>query len=185
MPVDSEILGEIQALHRRLRELESRVGHGAAPVEPLPEEFDVLFVRIGGVAAAFELRAVREVVPAAALTPVPEAPAWVLGLLNIRGSTVPVVDIGSRLEGRPARLRVNDLIVVATGKLGAVGLVVNEVDTVARIERKALQPAVHETPHAEYVLGAFPRGGHSVVLLGLSELLRQTELPVLSEEASA
>jgi purine-binding chemotaxis protein CheW len=185
VPIDSELLGEIQALHRRLRELESRVGQASLPSEPLPDEFDVLFVRIGGVAAAFELRSVREVVPAAALTPVPEAPAWVLGLLNIRGATVPVVDIGSRLEGRPARLRVNDLIVVASGKLGAVGLVVNEVDTVARIQRSALQPAVHETPHAEYVLGAFPRGERSVVLLGLSELLRQADLPLLTQEAPA
>ncbi len=184
MPIDAELLGELQALRSRLSDLESRIGQAKSESEPLPDEFDVLFVRIGAVAAAFELRAVREVVPAAALTPVPEAPAWVLGLLNIRGSTVPVVDIGSRLEGRPARLRVNDLIVVATGKLGAVGLVVNEVDTVARIERAALQPAVHETPHAEYVLGAFPRGERSVVLLGLSELLRNADLPAVAPEVT-
>src|SRR5690606_34436314 len=118
-----------------LSQLEERLGQALRRNEPLDTEFEVLHVRIERTYAAFELAAVREVVPAAELTPLPEAPPWVLGMLNLRGSTLPVVDVGTRLSSRAPRLLLGDLIVIAQTHVGTAGLVVSEVDTITRVAK--------------------------------------------------
>jgi purine-binding chemotaxis protein CheW len=69
---------------------------------------------------ALELTAVREVLPLPALTPLPGAPASLLGVFNLRGEIVPLFDTARLLglaEGAPG-----DQIVVADGTGEAVGL---------------------------------------------------------------
>jgi purine-binding chemotaxis protein CheW len=57
---------------------------------------------VGGERLATDVRHTREVVVLAERTPVPRAPAHVLGVANLRGSVVPIVDIGQAL-GLPVR----------------------------------------------------------------------------------
>lgn len=176
MSVEVELQAQIDVLRGQLSQLEERLGQALRRREPLHTQFEVLHVRIERTFAAFELEAIREVVPAAELSPLPEAPAWVLGMLNLRGTTLPVVDVGSRLAARTPRLLLGDLIVIASTQIGTAGLVVSEVDTITRVERDALQSSVLETPHAPYALGTFSHRGRSTVLLGVTELLRHSEL---------
>ena len=176
MSLELSLQAQIDVLRGQLSQLEDRLGQALRRQEPLALEFEVLHVRIERTHAAFELESVREVVPAAELTPLPEAPAWVLGMLNLRGTTLPVIDVGTRLAARPPRLLLGDLIVIASAGAGMAGLVVSEVDTITRVEREALQSSVLETPHAAYALGTFSHAGRSTVLLGVNELLRHSEL---------
>jgi len=185
MSLEVELQAQIDVLRGQLSQLEDRLGQALRRREPLATDFEVLHVRIERTFAAFELEAVREVVPAAELAPLPEAPAWVLGMLNLRGATLPVVDVGTRLASRAPRLLLSDLIVIASTRAGSAGLVVSEVDTITRVERDALQSSLLETPHAPYALGTFSHAGRSTVLLGVSELLRHSELsPFVRPEAS-
>jgi purine-binding chemotaxis protein CheW len=179
MSVEVELQAQIDVLRGQLSQLEDRLGHALRRREPLAAEFDALLVRINRTHAALELEAVREVVPAAELSPVPEAPAWVLGMLNLRGSTLPVVDIGMRLEARGPRLLLSDLIVVASTRAGTAGLVVSEVGIITRVSRETLEASLLETPHAPYVLGTFAHNSRSTVLLGVNELMRHSELSPL------
>ncbi len=55
--------------------------------------------RAAGQLVAFRIDAVREVIPARAPTRLPGADAWVLGLLNLRGTVLTVVDLTVRLGG--------------------------------------------------------------------------------------
>lgn len=185
MSLELSLQAQIDVLRGQLSQLEDRLRQALRRPEPLAIEFEVLHVRIERTHAAFELEAVREVVPAAELAPLPEAPAWVLGMLNLRGTTLPVIDVGTRLAARAPRLSISDLIVIASTRAGVAGLVVSEVDTITRIERAALQSSVLETPHAPYALGTFSHAGRSTVLLGVSELLRHSELsPFVRTEVS-
>ena len=56
-----------------------------------------LLVEAGGRRFAWELTAIKEIVPARAVTRLPGAPAWVVGLLNLRGLVVTVIDLPGRL----------------------------------------------------------------------------------------
>ena len=58
-----------------------------------------LVVPVGAAWHAVEMAAVREVVHAAPTMPVPFGPSWLVGLVNLRGEIVPVVDSGEALGG--------------------------------------------------------------------------------------
>jgi purine-binding chemotaxis protein CheW len=179
LSVEGELRHELDSLRGRLAQLEARLGEELERSAALPATFEVLLVRVGTINGAFALENVREVVPMAELVPIPEAPAWVLGLLNVRGGSLPVVDVGARLEREPHPPGLSDLIVIVSTRLGVAGLVVDEVSTVQRVTRVALEASVHGTPHASYVLGTFTHASQSTVLLGVPELLRHGDLTAL------
>ncbi|MFN0099813.1 MAG: chemotaxis protein CheW [Gemmatimonadaceae bacterium] len=56
-----------------------------------------LLVEVGGQSVAWELVQIREIVSARNVTRLPGAPVWVLGLLNLRGTVLTVVDLAQRL----------------------------------------------------------------------------------------
>lgn len=58
-----------------------------------------LVAQAAGQRVAFQIEAVREVIPARAPTRLPGADAWVLGLLNLRGTVLTVVDLTVRFGG--------------------------------------------------------------------------------------
>ena len=94
---------------------------------------------VGGQRIAWELTSIREIVTPRAVTRLPGAPTWVLGLLNLRGTVLTVVDLASRLglepqgigsvvvldvDGRSLGVRVDAVRAVAT----AADAVVESVD---------------------------------------------------------
>jgi len=176
---EAELQVEVDALRARLAALEARLNQRHKNGRPPGSEVEVLFLGVGTLLAAFELEAVCEVVPAARLAPLPEAPNWVLGTLNLRGATVPVVDIASRLGPCAPGLSVSDIIVIVSTELGTAGVVVSEVGAV-RTVRLDEHASFLETPHAGYVVGTFSHDGRARLLLGVPELLRHSELaPIL------
>ena len=60
---------------------------------------ELISVRIGDQAYAIDIMAVREIRGWTAATPLPHAPPHVLGMMNLRGAILPVIDLGARLRG--------------------------------------------------------------------------------------
>ena len=182
---ETELQAEVDALRARLTALEARLQKSHKHGRPPGAEVEVLFLGVGTLSAAFELSSVTEVVPAASLAPLPEAPSWVLGTLNLRGATIPVVDIASRLSSQAPGLGLSDIIVIVSTELGTAGVVVSEVGAIrtVRLDQRA---SFLEAPHASYVVGTFSHEGQARLLLGVPELLRHSELaPILKRESEA
>jgi purine-binding chemotaxis protein CheW len=91
----------------------------------------------GGEEYLIDLARVREIVPAAPVTAVPRAPAFVEGVSHLRGAVVPVVDVRKRLGVAPAASSRFLLVEVARQTLA---LVVDEVIGVVRVRRSDLRP---------------------------------------------
>jgi len=181
MGTDGELLAEVDVLRARLAELEARLQRTHRGRRIPGSLTTVLFVRVAELLAAFELERVREVLPAALLAPLPESPDWVLGTLNLRGTTLPVVELASRLYGAAEELAVSDVIVVVSTQLGALGVVVNEVGAIKQV-RLDEEPSLLEAPHAAYVVATFSHENQARLLLGVEELLRHSELaPLLAD----
>jgi chemotaxis signal transduction protein len=107
------------------------VSQGDAPGPPGPAADDLVVVRVGGHAYGIPVGAVVEVTRMVALAPLPDGPAWVAGVLDLRGVPVTVVDLALRL-GRPSQTPVLDRRIVVTGDpTDPVALVVDEVTGVA------------------------------------------------------
>ena len=90
-----------------------------------------MVVRLGVTRVALPIEAVGEVLPIPSMAPVPMAPAWVAGLVSVRGEVVPVIDASRRLLGRAVNSE-GRMVLVSTGAAderagllvdGVVGLV--------------------------------------------------------------
>ena len=121
-----------------------------------------------------DIEAVREIIPYRRATRLPGAPAYVQGLINLRGTIVTVLDLGTRLD--PARDPVREgSIILATHGTRVVGVAVDEVMDVQAITEEPLASG------AEDVRRGLVRGlGHLndgvVVLVDIHVLVTQVLL---------
>src|ERR671912_28571 len=85
-----------------------------------------LLFRVSGKVYGCDIEAVREIIPYRRATRLPGAPPFVQGLINLRGTIVTVLDLGTRLD--PARPPMREgSIILATHGTHVVGVAVDEV----------------------------------------------------------
>ena len=72
----------------------------------------VLFTTVGGRRFALDCAEILEVLPVVAHRPAGTGPKWLLGLFNLRGTLVPLVDLGVIVDGTPTTMRLGARIVV-------------------------------------------------------------------------
>lgn len=97
--------------------------------------------RIGEEDYAVDIMRVREIIQPLPITPVPRAPAFVEGVVRLRGEVIPVVDVRKRfgLPPSPPTRKTKFLVVHVAGR--RLGLVVDEVCEVLRLPRAEIRPA--------------------------------------------
>jgi purine-binding chemotaxis protein CheW len=88
---------------------------------------ELITVRIGDQQFAIDIMSVREIRGWAASTPLPHAPAYVRGMINLRGVILPVVDLGARLGLAPTSAGRFSVVVVAEIDGRQIGLLVDAV----------------------------------------------------------
>ena len=82
----------------------------------------ILRFRAAGVACACDLEPVREIVRARPLVRLPGAPSWVVGLMNLRGTMLTVVDVSRRLGAAPHGAPAFVVVVESGGKRLGLGV---------------------------------------------------------------
>jgi purine-binding chemotaxis protein CheW len=110
----------------------------------------VLVVLVGGARFAFRLGSVREILPFPTVVPLPGAPSFVMGMTNLRGRIVPVID-GAMRWGRTAATSSGTLLVLAFDDRW-VGVHVDDVDRVESADTthlRAWRDEVAEIPDRE------------------------------------
>jgi purine-binding chemotaxis protein CheW len=131
---------------------------------------------------------VRETLWLPELAPVEEAPEWVVGLFNLRGQIVPVVDLGRRLHHPPRPCRITDQVVVLEFDDRLIGLIVSEVREVIEIDASAIQrppqfvAASGQITHL--IAGEARVGAEIVALLDVAQLLHPSFEPSLPEDST-
>src|SRR5205809_736795 len=111
---------------------------------------------------ALPVASVVEVLRMVAVTPLPEAPAWIAGVLNLRGQGVVVMDLRQRL-GLPARgpnLDAHIVVIEANGE--PLGLIADEVLEVLALPSDALKPA-DRLPGASQLFAALAQSGERLI----------------------
>jgi purine-binding chemotaxis protein CheW len=111
------------------------------PREPISAaRVRLLVFRLNGHEHALPLERVVEVFRMVAVTPLPQAPPWVCGVMDLRGRVIPVIDLRVKL-GMPAREPdlSTPIVVVETGG-AAAGLVTDEVVEVLAVPGEAVEP---------------------------------------------
>lgn len=132
---------------------------------------------LGNVDYGIEILSVQEFKGYTSVTPVPNMPPHVRGVMNLRGIIIPVFDLRVRF-GLPAPLDELSVIVVAVVKNRTVGLVVDTVSDVIDIAQSDIQ----ETPEfssripTAFLRGLAKAGERLVILLNLEHLVSLDEI---------
>lgn len=134
---------------------------------------DILAFRLGRERFGLNASAVREVFHQAAATPVPQAPRFIVGLMNLRGRIVTLICARRLLQTRVAGAPSATSVVVGFDVDGdSYGLIVDAVDGVVRVDPGPLAPP-HDLPAA---VAGLSRGicrvdGRAVTLLDAARLV--------------
>ncbi len=128
---------------------------------------------------------IREIVHYGPLTRVPATPMWIRGVMNLRGTVVPVVDLAAKL-GLPASSLTKRTCMVMVeaelqGELLAIGMMVDEVSRM--IELEEIEPAFPAgiRAHRDFLLGTGKVAKRSFLILDLDRLLSVEELLTATE----
>ena len=128
---------------------------------------------LGNEEFAVDILRVQEINRMIDVTRVPNAPAYVDGVINLRGKVIPVVDLRARL-GMPRQERSgNSRIIVVEIRSIVVGFVVDSVHEVLRIQRDVTEPppAMAAGVEAEYITAVGKLEDRLLILLDLERVL--------------
>ena len=133
---------------------------------------------------AVAVLSVKEIIEYGVVTKVPTTPAYIRGVINLRGSVVPVVDLSIRF-GLPASAvsRRTCIVIVETMLLGervVMGVVADAVSQVIEFSPEDIEvPPVFGTQvRLEYLMGMAKMGAKFVLILNMDAVLSEDELSV-------
>ncbi len=145
-----------------------------------------LIVQLQGESFGVDITVVREIIAYFAPTQIPMMPDFVVGVINLRGQVVPVIDMARRF-GRPATaLHKRSCIIIVDLQEGEsrqrLGVIVDAVNEVLEFSAEQIEP----TPQfgaglrTEFIRGMGKMGGQFMVLLEMARVLSMDEMAALA-----
>ncbi|WP_439858596.1 chemotaxis protein CheW [Pseudomonas sp. MBLB4136] len=149
--------------------------------EQVEEWLEVLTFSISGEQYAIESEHVAEVLPLAQYTPLPGVPPFVLGIVNVRGHIVSLLDLRVLFDLPIGGLSDKNFMAVLRSREMEFGLLIDRVQGIARIRRDGLQKSLANLAgvRAAYLLGVT---AEQCTVLDGTRLLSDTSLQIKVEE---
>lgn len=136
---------------------------------------ELVVFRLEGREYALPVACVREVLLMVALTPVPEAPPWFRGIINLRGQVLPVLDLRGRLGLSHQAPGLNTPIVVVQTGGRMAGLIVDAVDEVLALPAGSIGPPDELVEPARSVAAFAGAGDRMILVLDAGYLIADSE----------
>jgi purine-binding chemotaxis protein CheW len=126
---------------------------------------------------------VQEVLRYTEIAPVPGAPTYVLGIINLRGNVVTVIDTRSRFGLVSNEVTDNTRIVIIEAEKQVIGILVDSVAEVVYLKGSEIDvaPNVGNDESAKYIQGVSNREGELLILVDLDKLLSDDEWDELKQ----
>ncbi len=101
------------------------------------------------------IETVREINRITGIAPVPKTPAYVAGVINLRGKVIPVVDLGLRFEFSEVSITKESCIIVIESNHGQVGTIVDAVSGVVTLAGDQIEPPPHlgDADKTSFIIG--------------------------------
>ena len=141
------------------------------------QEIQLACFRVGLELYALDIMKIKEIIRPQKLTPIPKAPSFIEGVINLRGAVIPVADMRKRFDQPISQDNRKNRIVICSLAGKIIGLLVDEVTEVKRYGRKEIAPAPQfiKGPHADYFLGVACRDDELILLIDLEKVLSSDE----------
>ncbi|MGN0908722.1 MAG: chemotaxis protein CheW [Succinivibrio sp.] len=133
--------------------------------------------RLGQEIYGVNVMQVREVLRYTDIAPVPGAPSYVLGIINLRGNVVTVIDTRQRFGLPSADVTDNTRIMIIESDSHVVGILVDSVAEVVDLNTNDIDdtPNVGTEESAKFISGVCNRDGDLLILIDLTKLLSDQE----------
>jgi len=138
-------------------------------------EEQIVVFRLGGEDYGIEINQVREIIRKREITPVPRQPPYVEGVINVRGTIIPVVNLKKRF-GLPSDPSTQPHTIIVESGDGLVGILVDSVSEVIRVPQDRIHnpPAVSMTVDSQYLRGICRVGDRLLIYLNVKKVVRTT-----------
>ena len=130
-----------------------------------------------------EILKVREIMGIMNITPVPQTPPYIKGVINLRGQVIPVVDLRLKFGLPEGEYDQKTCIIVVDVKGTLMGIVVDTVSEVLDIQSSNIEPspAFGSEVNTEYILGMGKVDDNVKILLEIDKVLSSEELVALEK----
>jgi purine-binding chemotaxis protein CheW len=145
-----------------------------APTFDVPVRRLVLF-RLGDRLYGIDLEAVREILPVRRATRLPGSPAYVAGLINVRGTIVTVIDLGARLDGNSS-LAADGSVMLVEHRQKIVGVAVAEVKDVMMLPAESIERATERDGEDASIVGLGRMDDKVVIILDIHSIIKHVLL---------
>jgi purine-binding chemotaxis protein CheW len=138
---------------------------------------ELIAFRIGDQEFCVNIMAVREIRGWTPATAMPQSPSYVMGVINLRGAVMPIVDLSARLGMRPTDATARHVIIVAQVRRKVVGLLVEAVSDILTVTEDNIQPTpeVSSDLVRQFARGILAIDKRMICLIELEALFPETE----------
>ncbi|WP_333879219.1 chemotaxis protein CheW [Methylobacter sp.] len=160
---------------------------GSAELEE-PQQY--LTFMLSGETYAISILRIKEIIQYGQLTEVPRMPAFIRGVINLRGAVVPVIDLSARFGKLPTAIGRRNCIIIIEVAMGeetqSVGVMVDAVNAVLEIPAGEIEPAptFGTNIRADFIAGMGKINGKFVIILNIQYVLSMDDMSALAEVGS-
>jgi purine-binding chemotaxis protein CheW len=154
--------------------------------QELEEQQQYLTFMLSGETYAIGILRIKEIIQYGQLTEVPRMPDFIRGVINLRGTVVPVIDLSARFGKPPTPVGRRNCIIIIEVALGTetqnVGVMVDAVNAVLEIPANEIEP----TPtfgtniRADFIAGMGKINGKFVIILNIQHVLSMDDMAALA-----
>ena len=135
---------------------------------------------------AIPLLMVREVISVPDTTPIPKSPSHFLGIMNLRGQVISVVDLRKKLKVEAKQDKEEAVIIVDIGGMN-IGVVVDSINKVLAFSSDEVSemPEVENQLNTQYIFGVYKKENSLTVLLDIAKVLDLKDLEAINGSRKA
>ena len=155
-------------------------------VEAVDIPAQYLTFTLGGEMFAVGILNVKEIIEYGSLTEIPMMPAFIRGVINLRGSVVPVIDLAARFGGEPSAVGRRTCIVIVEVSdeemRHDIGIMVDAVSEVLDIPGSEIEPppTFGAKIRSDFIFGMGKVNGNFVIILRIDRVLSVDEIALLT-----
>lgn len=160
-------------------------------VEGIQETRQYLSFKLEEEEFALDISRVREVLDFTRITKIPQSPAFMRGVINLRGAVVPVVDLNMKFGNRTTEKSANTRIIIGEvaldGEDAILGVLADSVNEVMEIDPGNIEPTpkIGTGLNTDFLKGMGKRDEEFVMILDIDRVFSSEELLSLSQKGAA
>ena len=156
-------------------------------VAGITETVQYLTFKLADEIFAFDVAKVREILEITTITKVPQTPDYMRGVINLRGSVVPVVDLRLKFGMAATESGVNTCIIIVEitldGDTTVVGALADSVQEVVELEPGQIEPAprIGTRLNTEFIKGMGKQNDRFIIILDIDKVFSADDLAIVRE----